>query len=86
LEFKITKYFQYTKKRADRINIKNEWIIKAIKEPIKTVIQYDGRIKKWAKIDDVDKYLRVILFLIEILRRTNEYKIFSRYWYSFNRV
>ena len=61
MEFKTTKYFQYTKKRADRINIKNEWIIKAIKEPIKTVIQSDGRIKKWAKIDDVDKYLRVIL-------------------------
>jgi hypothetical protein len=27
----------------------------------KTEIQTDGRIRKWAKIQEVDKYLRVIL-------------------------
>ena len=29
--------------------------------PVKTEIQSDGRIKIWAKIKEVDKYLRVIL-------------------------
>jgi len=32
-----------------------------INHPLKTEIQSDGRIKKWAKINDVDKFLRVIL-------------------------
>ena len=32
-----------------------------IENPIKTEIQSDGRIKKWAKIEAEGKYLRVIL-------------------------
>ena len=56
---KYTQYFLYTKKRPDRAIIKNEWIMQAIKSPICTKIQSDGRIRKWIKIED--KYLRVIL-------------------------
>jgi hypothetical protein len=58
---KTTQYFDYTRKRADRVRIKDEWIEFVIKHPSKTVIQSDGRIKKWAKISGVGKYLRVIL-------------------------
>ena len=58
---KTTQYFQYTRKRKDRSSIKDEWIKFVIEHPLKTELQSDGRIKKWAKIRDVDRYLRVIL-------------------------
>jgi len=58
---KKTLYFEYTKKRPDRAQIKKEWIEFVIENPEKTVIQSDGRIRKWAKIREVNKYLRVIL-------------------------
>jgi len=41
--------------------IKDEWITFVMQNPEKIVIQDDGRIKKWAKITEEDKYLRVIL-------------------------
>ncbi len=58
---KTTNYFEYTKKRADRVQIKERWIRFVIKNPEKVEVQSDGRIKKWAKIPEVNKYLRVIL-------------------------
>ena len=47
--------------RADRAIIKEEWIIMAINNPLKTEIQSDGRIRKWIYIEEAGKYLRVIL-------------------------
>jgi len=58
---KYTRYFHYMKQRPDRVIIKEEWIIRTIKEPIKTEVQDDGRIRKWRYIEEVGKYLRVIL-------------------------
>lgn len=58
---KTTKYFEYTRKRPDRSGIKDEWITKTIESPIKSIKQSDGRIKKWSYIEEVEKYLRVIL-------------------------
>ena len=58
---KTTFYFDYTRKRPDRARIKDEWIEFVIQNPEKTEIQNDGRIRKWSKIYEVDKYLRVIL-------------------------
>lgn len=58
---KTTQYFEYTRKRNDRAKIKEEWIKFVIDNPEKTEVQSDGRIKKWAKIPEIDKYLRVIL-------------------------
>ena len=58
---KYTQYFLYTRQRSDRAYIKDEWIDLTIKNPIRTEIQSDGRIRKWAKIDEEGKYLRVIL-------------------------
>ena len=58
---KTTRYFNYTKKRQDRAQIKEEWIEFVIKNPDKTVIQSDGRIRKWSKIAEANKTLRVIL-------------------------
>lgn len=58
---KYTQYFFYMRQRPDRSDIKDEWIEFTIKNPVKTKIQSDGRIRKWAKIKDEGKYLRVIL-------------------------
>ena len=56
-----TSYFNLTRNRPDRIGIKDEWICFVVEHPEKTVVQSDGRIKKWAHIQDAGKALRVIL-------------------------
>ena len=58
---KTTQYFDYTRKRPDRVGIREDWIKFVIENPEKTETQSDGRIKKWAKISESGKYLRVIL-------------------------
>ncbi len=58
---KTTQYFDYTRKRPDRAQIKEDWIKSVIEEPDKVEIQSDGRIRKWAKISEAGKYLRVIM-------------------------
>jgi hypothetical protein len=58
---KTTQYFEYTRPRPDRAEIKERWIEFVIENPETTETQSDGRIRKWAKISDTGKYLRVIL-------------------------
>jgi hypothetical protein len=58
---KFTEYFLYTKQRPDRVKIKMEWIEETIKNPDYTEVQSDKRIRKWKKIGEEDKFLRVIL-------------------------
>ena len=58
---KYTKYFLYTRQRPDRARIKEEWIMFTVTNPVRTEIQSDGRIRKWAKVEEENKYLRVIL-------------------------
>lgn len=58
---KFTQYFIYTRERSSRSKIRDEWIRQAIDTPIKTEVQSDGRIRKWTKIIQEGKYLRVIL-------------------------
>ena len=59
---KFTQYFISTRTRPDRMIIKNEWIQFVIDNPIREVIQSDGRIRRWAKIAEMDnRVLRVIL-------------------------
>lgn len=48
--------------RPDRTLIRLEWIQQVIDNPIKEFVQEDGRIRRWAKIAEMeDKYLRVVL-------------------------
>lgn len=59
---KATRYFLYMRQRPDRIIIKDEWISSAVENPIRETVQADGRVKRWAKINEAGgKYLRVIL-------------------------
>jgi hypothetical protein len=58
---KFTQYFKYTTKRPDRAKIKMNWIEETVKNPDYTEVQSDGRIRKWRRIHDEGKFLRVIL-------------------------
>ena len=59
---KFTKYFSHIRQRPDRAKIRMEWIEETIiKNPTYTEFQSDGRVRKWKKIEEEDKFLRVIL-------------------------
>ena len=58
---KCTQYFLFIRQRPDRAIIKDEWILDTIKNPLKTEVQSDRRIRKWKFIAEVERYLRVIL-------------------------
>jgi len=58
---KFTQYFLYIIQRPDRAKIKMEWIEETIENPDYTEVQSDGRIRKWKKIREEGKFLRIIL-------------------------
>ncbi len=58
---KFTQYFLFTRDRPDRQEIKLEWIEQVFNHPEKEEIQSDGRIRRWAKIAENQKYLRIVL-------------------------
>ena len=58
---KTTKHFDHVRRRPDRAMITDVWISEVVDNPIETVVQADGRFKKWAFIKDAERYLRVIL-------------------------
>ncbi|WP_169238806.1 hypothetical protein [Candidatus Roseilinea sp. NK_OTU-006] len=59
---KTTQYFQYTRQRPDRAVIKDEWIEQVVRSPLREEIQSDGRIRRWARIPEMEnRPLRVIL-------------------------
>lgn len=58
---KTTRYFETTRIRPDRKEIWDEWIEHVVRCPEKEHIQADGRIRRWARIEQMeDRYLRVI--------------------------
>jgi hypothetical protein len=62
LKMKTTQCFQYTRLRPDRSFIKDEWIEQVLKNPLREEKQSDGRIRRWARIAEMeDHILRVIL-------------------------
>lgn len=59
---KTTQYFQYTRQRPDRAMILDEWIERVSKNPLREETQADGRIRRWARIPEMEnRALRVIL-------------------------
>lgn len=59
---KVTAYFEAIRKRADRAVIREEWIERAIRQPIREYVQADGRIRRWTQVTEMEsRYLRVIL-------------------------
>lgn len=58
---KFTQYFLHIMQRPDRAKIRMEWIERSIQNPDFSKVQPDGRIRKWKKIKEEGKILRVIL-------------------------
>ncbi|MFN8405592.1 MAG: hypothetical protein U0V48_18880 [Anaerolineales bacterium] len=62
MEMKTTQYFQYTRQRPDRAVIQDKWIERVIRNPLREEVQADGRIRRWARIVEMEnRALRVIL-------------------------
>jgi len=59
---KTTRYFQATRLRSDRVDIRDEWIEFTVRHPVKEVVQTDGRLRRWAPIVQAGgRFLRVVL-------------------------
>ncbi len=58
---KTTAYFDYTRRRPDRRAIRDEWIQRALDAPIAEQLQSDGRTRRWVYVEEVERYLRVIV-------------------------
>ncbi len=59
---KTTEYFDAIRKRPDRLVIRDEWIERAIREPVREFVQHDLRIRRWCLIPEMEnRVLRVIL-------------------------
>ena len=59
---KTTRYFEALRVRPDRAGIQDSWIEFVVRDPVREVIQADGRIRRWAPIPEADnRYLRVVL-------------------------
>ncbi|MGB7876695.1 MAG: hypothetical protein WBL25_20115 [Anaerolineales bacterium] len=56
---KTTDYFR-TSVLSRRPYLKEEWITVALENPVQTEAQSNGRIRYWAFIDELGKYLRVV--------------------------
>lgn len=56
---KTTDYFT-TSVMVRRPYLKAEWIEYVLKNPIRTTMQANRRICRWAFISELDKYLRVV--------------------------
>lgn len=59
---KYTRYFSATRARPDRAIIEDEWIKQVMRDPVREYVQQDGRIRRWAPIDEMGgRYLRIVL-------------------------
>ena len=60
-KLKFTNYFEHTRLRPDRKDIKLEWIEQVYRFPEHQMTQTDGRKRMWAYIQEADKYLRIVV-------------------------
>ena len=59
---KVTRYFEVIRNRPDRAMIREEWIERAIRTPMREVVQTDGRIRRWVQVPESEnRFLRVVL-------------------------
>jgi hypothetical protein len=60
--FPTTEYFRAVRVRPDRAIIQDDWIRRAIREPISEAVQADGRIRRWCIVSEAGgRVLRVVL-------------------------
>jgi hypothetical protein len=62
MSMKTTAYFDATRNRPDRVVIRDAWIWRVVRYPEREHRQMDGRIRRWARIAEMEnRYLRVVL-------------------------
>jgi hypothetical protein len=57
---KTTDYFRDSV-LARRPYLEMDWIEAVVRNPVRTEVQPNGRIRHWAYIEDLGKYLRVVV-------------------------
>ena len=57
---KTTQYFRAMRTRQDRAVICDEWIERGIHHPIHEQVQADGRIRRWAKIEEMNLPMKLL--------------------------
>lgn len=59
---KTTAYFRAIRVRADRVDIRDEWIARVVERPVRCEAQSDGRFRCWGPIAEAQgRVLRVVL-------------------------
>jgi hypothetical protein len=59
---KTPAYFEAMRTRPDRAVIQDAWIERTIRNPLREVVQADGRIRRWAVVPEAQsRILRVVL-------------------------
>jgi hypothetical protein len=59
---KTTEYFDIIRRRRDRAAIRDSWITRVVALPEHESVQADGRIRRWARIDEAGgRWLRVVV-------------------------
>ena len=59
---KCSQYFEAVRQCEDRKTIRLEWIERVMRTPERELVQADGRIRRWARIEEAEgRYLRVVL-------------------------
>ena len=59
--FATTEYFRAVRTRPDRAIICDEWVLHAIERPVRESVQADGRVRRWAVVQEAGgRALRVI--------------------------
>ena len=59
---KVTRYFEAIRQRPDRAIIRDEWIERAIRAPIRETVQSHGRIRRWVQVQEMEnRFLRVVI-------------------------
>ncbi len=59
---KFTQYFLSIQDRPDRALIRPEWLLRVVEHPVREAVQADGRIRRWAAIEEMGgRFLRDVL-------------------------
>jgi hypothetical protein len=59
---KTTEYFDIIRRRRDRVGIRESWITRVVTRPQYERKQPDGRIRRWAQIEEAGgRWLRVVV-------------------------
>ena len=59
---KTTAYFDTVRERPDRKMITDEWVQRAVRNPIREAIPSDPRIQRWTRVPEMEnRVLRAIL-------------------------